>query len=201
MEGRTKMNTQSWRVRSLVGASALAVTAAVGLGTGGFGGIVFAAAKQAPQSTTMTGSHSVNTPVSTPTKETLVATYVEEGDSDTTIPSATLTPIDAVNKIKCPAASGQTCTIVDTASIQEASSTGDADNYIADAAEIDGTQFDDIGGGFYTAAPADGSYGGGTWTETNPEVSAGAHKLQTFAYSEFGATLGVWTITYQVYEP
>jgi hypothetical protein len=72
---------------------------------------------------------------------------------------------------------------------------------LREAAEIDGNQFDGFGGGFFAAAPTDGTDAGGTWTETQTNVASGKHKVQTFGYSGDGATMGIYTITYQVYEP
>jgi hypothetical protein len=198
-----RINTKSWRVRSICGGSVIALTAGVGLASGGFGlGGAFAADGPATTGTAPASSPAVSPAAgSTATSEKLVATYIEEGSANVALPASTLTAIDAVNKIPCPAAAGKTCTFVATTSIQESSSTGDVDNYIAEAAELDGNQFDGIGGPFFAAAPTDDSYAGGTWTETQTGVTPGKHKVQTFGYSEDGATAGFYTITYQVYEP
>ncbi len=134
-------------------------------------------------------------------KEVLEGSYVESGDPFESIPAGSLTTaIDPLNKIKCPAPAGKTCTIEDTVSLQEGEGPDDADNLMAAPWQVDGT-FVGEGGPFFTSAPADGAFAGGTWTDIDEGVTPGNHKVQTFAYSIDGATLGYWTITYNVYEP
>jgi hypothetical protein len=190
---------KSWRTRVLCGGSVIALTAGVGLATGGFG-LGGAGAAAGPGITGTPSPAVAALPASKPAALKLLDTYTEEGNATLALSAGVLAPIDGVNKISCPVPAGQTCTIISTVSIQEGSTTGDADNYMADASELDGSQFDGLGGAFNTVAPADGSYAGGTWTETQPGVTPGKHKVQTFGYSSDGATLYYYTITYQLYQ-
>lgn len=198
--GWEPMKTRSWRARSLFAASAIAVTVAIGLGAVALVGDISAAAAKAPAKASAVTSRSYARPLTHLTNEVLKATYVESGNPDTSLPASTEVAIDPVNTIKCPAAAGGTCTITDTVSLQEYNGPAYGDNYMAAPWQVNGTTVG-LGGPFFTVAPSDGGYAGGTWTDFDHGVTPGKHHVQTFAYSDDGANLGYWTITYSVYEP
>lgn len=202
MEWGTVMATSGKRVRWMVGASAVAVTVVIGLGTGAFGSGVSAAATKQARSSAVTVHKVVPevVPATGPKKEVLEATYIESGTSGVSLPASTPVAIDALHAITCPAPAGATCTITNTVSIQEGLGPNYADNNMAAPWQLDGAYVGE-GGPFFSSAPADGSYAGGTWTDADYGVTAGKHHVQTFAYSVDGATLANWTITYKVYEP
>ncbi len=191
------MNTKSWKFRSLVGASTVAATAAVALGATGLGGTVFAGGASSPSSSV--AGLPTNAPAASPgaaaPNETLLGTYVESG-SGGTLAAGTLTAIDPVNKITCPA--GDSCTIVTSISIQMTASTDDAGDRYATAWQLDGAFTGELGP-FLGDLPTDQDYQGATWTDKESGVTPGKHKVQAFGYVDDGAALGSWTVTYTLY--
>ena len=138
------MNMKSWRFRSLVGASAVGVTAAVAFGATGIGSAVFAAGREARAG--VGGDTKSNerpcyaTTLDRGDKEKLLATYVESSGlslSGTSIPPGTPTALDPVNQLKCP--TGETCTITDTISVQLYSTSSDTENDFATLWQLDGS--------------------------------------------------------------
>jgi hypothetical protein len=74
-----------------------------------------------------------------------------------------------------------------------------AGNEIATAWELDGT-VTGFGAPFLTELPTDANYVGGTWTSEESGVAAGKHKVQSFVYALDGGGLGIWTVTYNLYD-
>jgi hypothetical protein len=195
------MNTKSWRFRSLVGASTIAVSAVVALGATGMGSEVFAAgANHGPAALTPgagTNVPAVITDSPRAKEQTLIGTYIESGSGGgAALSPGTLTALDSVNKLTCPA--GQTCTITDTISVNVGGNST-AGNEIATAWELDGT-VTGFGAPFLTELPTDANYVGGTWTSEESGVAAGKHKVQSFVYALDGGGLGIWTVTYNLYD-
>ena len=195
------MNANGWRFRSLVGASAVGVSAAVALGVTGLGGGVFAAGANGGPPTAETPSQSnppAIQPAATPAKkQTLLGTYVESGDGEgEAVASGSPVTLDPVNKLTCP--SGESCIITTAISVQlNQSGTASVDQFAA-AWTLDG---DGVGafGPWLGSIPTNGSYVGGTWTD-QASVPAGKYKVQAEVYAELGGNLDAWTVTYNIYD-
>ena len=191
------MNKKSWKFLSLVGASTVAATTAVTLGAMGLGSDVLAGGAGAPSS--VVAPTQSNTPAASPTaeapKQTLLGTYIESGGGGS-LAAGALTALDPVNKLTCPA--GDSCTIETTISIQMQPTTSDAGDRYASAWQLDGS-FTGEGGPFFGELSTDGTYSGNTWTDKESGVTPGKHKVQAFGYSDDGANLGSWTVTYSLY--
>ena len=132
------MNTKSWRFKSIVGVSTIGISAAIALGVTGVGSDVFAAGTSgSPSVVTPSQSNGSNVQPATSgaKKLTLLGTYVESGEGGS-LAASTLTAIDPVNKLTCPA--GQTCTFTATISVQMAATTTDAGDQFASAWQLDG---------------------------------------------------------------
>jgi hypothetical protein len=193
------MNMKSWRFKSIVGVSTIGFSAAIALGVTGVGSDVFAAGTSgSPSVVTPSQSNGANVQPFAPgaKKLTLLGTYVESGEGGS-LAASTLTAIDSVNKLTCPA--GQTCTITDTISVEMAAATTDASDQFASAWQLDGSYTGEEGP-YIGELPTDQKYVGGTWTDRESGVSAGKHTVQSFAYAEDGASLGNWTVTYCIYD-
>jgi hypothetical protein len=201
------MNTRRWR--TLIGASVIAAAVATVAGTGVLGSGASAAtgrhagAETAAAAVAATAKSSpAAIPALTP-KEVLEATYMETANPGSTLAANTDEPMDGLHTITCPAPTGKTCTIMDTVSIQEGYGGGAENNQIAAPWQLDGN-LAGAQGALFSTLPADasnGNYAGGTWVDFQHGVTPGKHKIQTFAYSEGGAMLLRWAVTYTVYEP
>lgn len=195
------MNTNGWRFRSLVGASAVGVSAAVALGVTGLGGGVFAAGANGGPPTAETPSQS-NPPATQPAvtpakKQTLLGTYVESGNGNgEAIAAGSPTLLGPVNKLTCP--SGEACVITTAISVQMNQSGTASPNQFAVAWTLDGGGAG-ASGPWLGSIPTNGSFVGGTWTDQE-SVAAGNHKVQGAAYSELGGNLWAWTVTYNIYD-
>jgi hypothetical protein len=196
------MNTKSWRVRSLVGAATIAVTAGVAIGATGVASDVFAV--DAPSSATSAeppAQVSAPAPQAPPgvKKQTLVGTYVESGNADNETLGANATvPLDGVNnKLACPA--GHTCTITSTISVQVVDHGAHTNNLVALPWQIDGTSAGE-GGPFVGTTSTSGLLGGFTWTDQQAGVAAGKHTVQSFVLTQQGGSLFSWTVIYNVYD-
>lgn len=190
------MNIKSWKFRSVVGVSTVAAAAAIALGATGLGGEVFAGGASAPSASVAgQGNAQLVSPATAAPKEALLATYSESGEGGS-LPAATLTAIDPVNKVTCPA--GDSCTIETTISIQLQATTSDAGDRFGAPWQLDGNYTGEFGP-FLGELPTDGSYIGDTWTDKESGVTPGKHKVQVFGYADDGANVAYWTVTYQVY--
>ncbi len=180
------MNIRCWQFRSLVGASTIAVTAAVALGATGAASDVFAArAKPGPSSAVAASQTNAPTvePASTVVKkQTPLSTTIESGFALQPLSANTDTALDPVNKLTCP--TSETCTITDTISVELNSDSGDYGNYFSAPWQIDG-HYTGQEGPFMGSVPQDGTYIGGTWTDTESDIGAGKHTVQSFVYSQF----------------
>jgi hypothetical protein len=124
----------------------------------------------------------------------LIKSDFSGGFSGATLPAGTLTAVDSPQALNCPATKAP-CTIVATMGVEFSNSGGDA---VAACLIIDGSTFDNNGCAFAAGDPASGSY----FTPTQIQiasVAAGAHTVQTEAYSAVGGSVAYWTAEYQVY--
>lgn len=191
------MNIKSWQFRTVVGASTIAVSAVVALGATGMTSAVFAAGANNGPSAPMLGTtntQAVHPDSSGAKKETLLGTYIQSGVSTSAV-SAGFTALDPANKLTCP--SGQTCTITATISVQLGGNLTAANLYAAE------WTLDNESAGqspYLGETPSDGTYAGDTWTSDQPGVAAGKHTVETYVFSRDGATLGSWTVTYNLYD-
>jgi hypothetical protein len=199
-ERRNAMDTKSWRFRSVVGASTVAVSAAVALGVTGLGSEVFAAGANtgsAAQTSGQTSAPATQPAVTGAKKQTLLGTYVESGEGEGAAISSELPKtLDPVNKLTCP--SGESCIIAVTISAQLNQSTTDTGNEFANAWTIDGEPAGAYGP-YLGSTPTNGTFVVGTWTDQE-SVAAGKHKVQSEVYSLDGAALWAWTVTYNLYD-
>jgi hypothetical protein len=191
------MNTKRWQFRSLVGASTIVVSGALALGaTAAAGG----AGSQSEGSSVGASVGDASAPVTsstsaTATKLTLLDTYVESDSPGSSIPASTLTPIDQVNKLKCP--SSHTCTITATISV-ELDGPATAGNAFFTPWMINGVLVGENGPSL-GEVPTDGFRVGATWTDQQTGVT-GKPKVQSFVQVDNGATLENWTVTYNIYD-
>jgi hypothetical protein len=191
------MNAKSWQFRSLIGASTIAVSAAVALGaTAAAGG---AGARSEVSSVGAMVGHA-NAPVTSSTaaaatKLTLLGTYVESDSPASSVPASALTPIDQVNKLTCP--SGHTCTITATISVQ-LGGPATAGNAFFTPWMINGVLVGEHGPSL-GEVPTDGFLVGATWTDQQAGIT-GKAKVQSFVQADDGATLDNWTVTYNIYD-
>jgi hypothetical protein len=196
------MNTESWRFRSSVGAATIVVAAGVALGATGMASGVFAAdAPSGPTSATTAGQTAVPALQATAgpaKKQTLIATVVGSGNGNgQVVPAEGFLTLDPLTKLTCP--SGQTCTITSTISVQLVDHNKDASNLYAVPWKIDGN-FAGEQGPFIGETLTDGLLSGGTWTDQQTGVAAGKHTVQSSVFTQKGADLASWTVTYNVYD-
>jgi hypothetical protein len=103
--------------------------------------------------------------------------------------------LETPNKLTCP--SGQTCSITATISVQLGDNSTTENRYgLAWTIDGDAAGDDPILGGI----PTDGSYARDTWTSEQTGVAAGKHTVESYSYTDDGATLGFWTATYNHYD-
>jgi hypothetical protein len=198
------MNTKNWRIRCLIGASTAVVTAVVALGATGAASNVFAAGVPTGPSPALLSSSSPSPgaqPAATGAKkQTLIGTYVESGnglgDGDT-LPPETQVALDSATKLTCP--SGAICTITDTISVQLVDHNDDAGNLYCMPWDVDGNPAGEQGP-FVGETSTDGLLTGRTWTDQESGVAAGKHTVQSFVFTQKGASLGSWTVTYNIYD-
>jgi hypothetical protein len=134
--------------------------------------------------------------------EALYRTYVFHGNGPAPIPAATWTAVDAVHTIQCPGTTGS-CTITADISVQEVGST--ASNGGAVALEVDGILVctSDASNGCHYAVeiPSDGRFVEANELNSLSSVALGFHTVQTFVWSDNGASGGFYNIRYAVYKP
>ncbi len=195
------MNTKNWRFMSLIGAATVAVTAGATFAATGMASDVFAAnAPSAPTSAAAPGQTAVPGAQATATaakKLTLIDTLVESGNgAGVVVPAEGFVTLDPLGKLTCPA--GQTCTITSTISVQLVDHNKDASNLYAMPWKVDGN-FAGEQGPFIGETLTDGLLSGGTWTDQQT-VSAGKHTVQSSVFTQKGANLSSWTVTYNLYD-
>jgi hypothetical protein len=141
-----------------------------------------------------TSTPAVHPDTSGATKQTLLGTYFQSGDSISPVTGGS-TPLDTPNKVTCPA--GQTCTITATISVQVGGNSTDENRYGVNS-KIDGDTAGESP--ILGEIPTDGSYAGDTWTSEQTGVAAGKHTVESYLYTDYGATLGLWSVTYSLYD-
>jgi hypothetical protein len=195
------MNKNSWRFRYVVGVSTAVVTAAVALGVTGLGSDVFAAGAPAGPSSAVSSNQTApaaQAASSAAKKQTLLGTYVESGNgAGETLAPETSVALDPVNKLTCPA--GETCTITATISVQLVDHNKDVSNLYCMPWELDGSDAGEQAP-FVGETLTDGLLSGSTWTDQQSGVSAGKHNVQSFVFTQKGANLASWTVTYNLYD-
>jgi hypothetical protein len=186
---------------SLVGAATIAATAGATLAATGMANDVFAA--NAPSGSTsaatagQTAVPGAQATAATAKKQTLIGTLVESGNGgNQVVPAEGFVTLDPLGKLTCPA--GQTCTIAVAMSVQLVDHNEDASNLYAMPWKVDGN-FAGEQGPFIGETLTDGLLSGGTWTDQQT-VAAGKHTVQTSVFTQKGANLGSWTVTYNLYD-
>lgn len=164
-------------------------------------GVFAADAPSGPTSATAPGQAA--TPVDQATasaakKETLIGTIVESGNgAGQVVPAEGFLTLDPVSKLTCP--TGETCTITSTISVQLVDHNKDASNLYAVPWKVDGNPAGEQGP-FIGETLTDGLLSGGTWTDQQTGVAAGKHTVQSSVFTQKGADLSSWTVTYNLYD-
>jgi len=73
------------------------------------------------------------------------------------------------------------------------------DNNWAICTQIDGVDMSEPYCPFLGQVPTT-HYGAGSFTQSQTGLALGTHTLQTFIYTEYGADLGIYEITYRSYK-
>jgi hypothetical protein len=134
------------------------------------------------------------------TNHALNRTYITSGNYASTVFPAGSTAIDSPQTIQCPGTTG-TCTIEAVMSVETGLTTtlGSPNNFALGAA-VDGSFLD--GAQYYVAnTPNDGSFVTGTRSTSGSGFLHGFHTVQTFIFSNNGAPVQQYNITYHVYKP
>jgi hypothetical protein len=201
VKGDAIVMRRSLRFRSVVGASAIVLTAGLAFGATGMASDVFADGAPSGVSSATVPSQA-NGPVAPSAsvgakKLTLLGTYVETGNGNgMSVPAGAETTLDPVNKLTCP--SGQTCTITDTIDVQLAAANSSAENKFGFPWHLDG--FDTPDTPYVGLTPANGDLVSGSWSGNQTGISAGKHTVQSLVFSLEGAKLFAWTVTYSIYD-
>jgi len=126
--------------------------------------------------------------------EVLKATYISNGDLETTLGSGDQA-VDAVHSIKCAAA----CTIQMDGWVQ-AGGESFTFNEVALCFYVDGALVNNDCW-WSGETPADGSYAQPSSSITAPGLKAGTHTVQAHLYSLDGAFVGYYNFNYKIYKP
>jgi hypothetical protein len=105
--------------------------------------------------------------------------------------------IDAATTINC--ISTSTCTYEAEQNVQVQNSI--AGNKWAICTAVDGNFMAQPLCPFLGILPADSSFVGGSFAQTMSGLAPGGHSVQTFIYTDSGANLSIYEITYRVYRP
>jgi len=150
-------------------------------------------------------SVAISTSEATPafaTNEVLNRNYIFHG-SGPSIPAGTWTAVDSPHTIQCPGTTGS-CTITADISVQEGIGST-ASNGGAVALEVDGSlvcNSDSSNGCHYAVEiPSDGRFVEANELNSLSGVALGAHTVQTFVWSDHGASGAFYNIRYAVYRP
>lgn len=104
--------------------------------------------------------------------------------------------IDSALTFTCPGPG--TCTVTDEMVVQAGNNTIGGNRW-ALVGLLDGNYID--GGPFVGELLTDSNYSVATWTSAAGSVAPGKHTLQSQIYTDDGATLANWGITYRLYKP
>ena len=135
------------------------------------------------------------------TEHVLAETYLvigNGGPSGTSVPAATLTPIDSPSTVVCPAIGTDTCTILANQFFQTTGS--QTSNNFAICLYVDDNLIPNSCW-FNNDTPNDGTFVQGTASNWETGVSPGSHTVQTFVLSNKGCLYGNYTFQYIVYQP
>ncbi len=118
--------------------------------------------------------------------------YGEPGTSE----GASFVAIDSPLAFICPAGG---CTVSAEQNVQLSGSV--AGNRWAICTAVDGNYMDQPDCPYLGYVSSDGSYLAGSFVQNMSGVTAGKHTLQTFLYTDDGATLSIYNIVYRLYTP
>lgn len=125
----------------------------------------------------------------------LASTTQSYGDPGTVVGSS-FVAIDSPLKFTCPNGG---CTVSAEENVQVSGTV--AGNRWAICATVDGNFMAQPNCPFQGYVTSDGSYVSGSFVQNMSAVTAGPHTLQTFLYTDDGATLANYNITYRLYTP
>jgi hypothetical protein len=117
-------------------------------------------------------------------------------DSGSVTVGAGFQPIDAVQSFTCPGTT--TCSFTAEQNVQVIGST--ASNRWAICTQIDGSFLDKPLCPFQGLVPTS-NYEAGSFAQSQTGLTPGTHTVQTFLYTDFGATRGIFEIIYRYYRP
>lgn len=126
----------------------------------------------------------------------LVSTTQSWSCCGTTTLGSGFVAIDSPLNFRCPTGG---CTVSAQQNVQIETSTDS--NAWAICTYVDGSEMTQPECPYLGYIPNDGFFHAGNFTQNQSGLAAGAHTLQTYVYSDNGATLGIYNITYQLYTP
>jgi hypothetical protein len=128
----------------------------------------------------------------------LLSTSVAEDEPLVSVPGGLVaTAIDTPLTFKCPTGG---CTLTSDIHVQIGAATV-AQNRWALCSEIDGVIMPPNACPFVGEVLSDGLYGAGSFEFIQNGVKAGTHQIQSFVYTDDGALLATYDITYRLYVP
>ena len=135
-------------------------------------------------------------PPGPPPEETIVNTYLTEGDYDATVAGGTYTWEDVGTPVHCTYA---TCTINVTMNANAGLNSTSANNWGL-CLMVDSLLFDPYGCPYLGNNPTDGSFAAASTTQSI-QVARGSHKAAVYVYSDYGVYLGEYQNTYRIFRP
>ena len=133
-------------------------------------------------------------PQTTTGVQTLLVSRVQWGNSLVAVGSG-FQPIDTATTLTCPAT--RRCTIRVEQNVQVRGSA--ASNRWAICTQVDGVFMGQPNCPFLGVIPSDGTFVAGSFAQNDTTVSAGAHTVRTFLFTDFGADRSIFEIQYQLY--
>jgi len=131
-----------------------------------------------------------------PPSETIVQTFLTEGDYDATVSGGAYTWEDIGTPVHCAYA---TCTINVTMNANTGLNSTSANNW-ALCLMVDSSLFDPYGCPYLGNNPTDGSFAAASTTQSI-QVARGSHKAAVYVYSDYGVYLGEYQNTYRIFRP
>ena len=131
-----------------------------------------------------------------PPSETIVNTFLTEGDYDADVPGGAYTWEDIGTPVHCAYA---TCTINATMNANAGFNSTSANNWGL-CLIVDSSIFDPYGCPYLGSIPVDGSFAAASTTQS-VQVARGTHKAAVYVYSDYGMYFGEYQNTYRIYRP
>jgi hypothetical protein len=169
--------------------------------TAGFaiwGGVQVFASSHVDRGSSPLAKASASQATGTETSTTLLKTFVNQSSDSEALPSG-FQPIDGPTSISCAVPGvlhGGSCTLEVDQNVQLIGST--ANNAWAICTQVDGVFIGQPVCPFLGFVPV-ASYAAGSFMQTATGISPGHHTVQTFLYTNAGATRSIYTIVYRLF--